>query len=63
MFRVIVFIVIKAFDKVLVDGCGLCGFPLALGFSLGLLLLEHGLLGKFLELGLHPRRVGGIPGG
>jgi hypothetical protein len=45
---VAVIIPVEALEEILVDGGGLGGFALALGFGLCLLLLEGGLLCWFL---------------
>jgi hypothetical protein len=59
----VILVVIKALDEVFVYGSGFCSLALTLGFSLSLLLLEHGLFGGFLEFGFQPKWIGGIFGG
>lgn len=60
---IVIIVVVETLDKVFVYGGGFRSLALTLGFSLGLLLLEHGLPGGFLEFGFHPERVGGVFGG
>jgi hypothetical protein len=59
---IVLLVVCKALDKVLVNGGRLCGLPATLGLGLGLLLLERGLLARFLQFRLDVRELGNLVG-
>jgi hypothetical protein len=55
---IVVVIAVEAFYKFIVYGGGFGCLSLSLGFGLGFLSLEGGLLGWFLELGLQVGELG-----